>query len=99
MEDEKKRSPRSIGLMAVGLFLIGIGPMLLSMTAGWIANSQKCVLHEGFEGPCQLFGLEIGGALYTLFTLGWLSLMTIWLVPISIVMAVVAAIGWWRERA
>jgi hypothetical protein len=98
MDEAKKRSPRSLGLTAFGLFILGIAPMLLTLVSGWIANSQKCVLNEGGESACQLFGVEIGGILYTAFTLGWLTLITIWLVPIAIVMAVVAFIGWWRER-
>ncbi len=99
MIEEPKRSLRSIGWTAFALFLIGIGPMLLSLGAGWIANSHKCVLTEGGAGLCPVFGVEVGALLHTFFTLGWLSKITIWLVPVSIVIAVVAAIRWWRERA
>lgn len=73
----KKRSVLIHGSVLLAIFLIGFGPLLISLAAGAFANINDCTLHEGFVNPCIVFGLDWGETLYTMGTLGWLSLASL----------------------
>lgn len=56
------------------------------MIAGTIADSNGCVLHEGFVNPCVINGEDWGETLYTMGVIAWLGLGTL---PIAIMAAFV----------
>jgi hypothetical protein len=78
------------GLVILLIILIGIGPILVSMSAGMVANAFDCTLHEGFVNPCVIGGVDYGETLYSLGVMGWTSLRTC---PLSIILLVVYAIA------
>ena len=67
---------RRIGLLIL-MVVIGIAPFVSVALAGLIAEWNGCVLHEGFAGPCIVFGTDIGGVLYTMTVMGWLMLISL----------------------
>ena len=80
------------GLIVLWMFL----PVILSLTAGMVANSFGCRLDEGSVHPCQAFGKDIGASLYFWGMMGWFSLATF---PTGL-MALVGftLFVWWRSR-
>ena len=60
------------------IIIIGASiPIISVLIASYVSNNCGCTLNEGSVHPCQLFGYEIGGLLYSMFVFGWLSLATI----------------------
>jgi hypothetical protein len=78
--------------------MLGLAPLLISSGSGWAANRLGCVLSNDPRTPCLVLGLDISGMLTTGFGAAWLTLYTLWLVPVAVVVAVVAFIQWWRAR-
>ena len=74
-----RRWSRRLALLAA-IALLGIAPMLPVAAAAVIANANGCSLSEASASPCLMFGHDLGGALYTMGVLGWLTLVTL---PVS----------------
>lgn len=55
----------------------GFAPLIVTLSAGAIAEWYGCVLHEGYPNPCVILGADRGELLYGLGVFGWLSLVTI----------------------
>lgn len=72
-----KRTLLIHGSILLFIFILAISPLLAAGAAGAVANHFGCDLDEGSIHPCQGFGRDIGGTLYSLGVLGWLSLATI----------------------
>lgn len=64
-------------LLLIVMVLIGIAPLASVAIAGLIADLNGCALHEGFAQPCLVFGHDIGSQLYTMVSLGWLMLISL----------------------
>lgn len=74
------------------LVLVGIAPLLSAFFASWIAEANGCLLNEGSTNACVVAGADVGGMLYTMFVMGWLMLLTIWLIPAGLVVLIIAII-------
>jgi hypothetical protein len=74
------------------MLLIGIAPLASAFLASWIADAHGCLLNEGGHNRCIIGGSDWGNALYTMFVLGWLMLLTIWLIPVGLVLAIVGIV-------
>ena len=61
----------------VGLCIYAVFPMLCVLLASAIAQASGSRLDEGSAHQCIVFGVDIGGLLYGLFVMGWLSLLTV----------------------
>ncbi len=76
-------------LMVVALALIvlfGAAPIVAVLAAAAIAGALGCTLNEGAAHACLLFGRNIGGMLYVMFTSHWFAMMTI---PVAVMVLVV----------
>jgi hypothetical protein len=79
------------------ILLIGVAPLLSAFLASWIAETNQCLLNEGTTNSCVIGGRDWGGTLYTMFVMGWLMLLTIWLVPLGLVMLIIGLIQRFRR--
>jgi hypothetical protein len=52
-------------------------PLILAFMASAIASHFGARLDEGDAHPCIVHGKDIGGALYSMFVMGWVGLLTI----------------------
>lgn len=76
------------------LTLIVWTPALLLGLGLGLAFLTGCRVDEGSRHPCLVCGLDIGGLLYTLTTMGWLT------IPMLPFMAITILVGlWWGLRA
>ena len=58
-------------IVVINLALIlGFSPVIMSLTAGYIARKNNCVLHEGFVNPCVIDGRDYGDELYKMAVAG-----------------------------
>ena len=70
--------------------ILAVAPMVPTLIAGAIADSNDCKLHEGFSNPCIVLGSDIGELLYGMGMMFWFALAT---VPLGI-MAGIVCIVW-----
>ena len=87
--------------------LLALSPLLIAFAASSAAERLGCGLNEGDPRPCFFHGKDIGGALYTMFVMAWLSVGSL---PLGIVAAlIVTAVvldrssrrlwrRWWESR-
>ena len=59
------------------LVVLCILPLLAPMAAGLTASLAGCQLDEGSVHPCEVFGADVGPALYGLGVAGWLMVLTL----------------------
>ncbi len=72
------RFPWKVYFLALVLIvLFAAAPLIGVVIASWLAEANGCMLNEGSVNPCFIFGMDWGGALYTLFVLGWFMLATL----------------------
>lgn len=78
-------------------------PLVLALGASGVASALGCKLNEGMVNPCLLSGIDIGGALTTMFVMGWLMLFTlplaVLLIAIWIIVEIVRAVRMRRAAA
>jgi hypothetical protein len=67
-------------VLAGGIVVLTLAPMLVAFGAYAIAGLNSCELNEGAVTPCIVLGADIGSILYTMGVMGWLGLMTL---PVS----------------
>jgi MFS family permease len=73
-----RRFPWLIYVLALVLILlVALAPVISVAIAGWIAETNGCVLHEGNINPCIVNGEDMGSTLYTMFVLGWFMLASL----------------------
>lgn len=65
------------GVVLPLIVIVALLPLFSVAIAGWIAEANGCVLHEGFANPCVVNGADIGQTLYALGVMGWFMLATI----------------------
>lgn len=61
------------------MVMVGMSPLVSVAIAGLITDLNGCGLHEGFVQPCVVFGVDLGGLLYNMAALGWLMLISLFL--------------------
>ncbi|AVX02818.1 hypothetical protein [Maritalea myrionectae] len=59
------------------IILVGIGPILLTLGAGMVAEANGCTLHEGYVNPCVIWGADRGDTLYEMGMMFWFSYFTL----------------------
>lgn len=64
------------GVAIVVIVLFAAAPLIGVLIASGLAEANGCMLNEGSVNPCIILGADWGGALYTLFVLGWFMLAT-----------------------
>lgn len=64
---------RAVGWLAA----IGLLPLLSVLVSSLFAGLFGCELSEVGPQVCSVLGLDVGGVLATLFTLGWMALITL----------------------
>ena len=81
-------SLRNFMFMQLAIVFGAVAPLFVAICAGLIAKTLDCELHEGFENPCVVYGIDIGQLLYFANVIGWLTMVSIpagavlWLVHI-----------------
>lgn len=80
---------RKIKIIIIVAFvlLLSFSPIIISLVAGYIANTNNCILHEGFKNPCIINGHDYGETLYRMGVTGWLVFFT---VPMGIFLLVIS---------
>lgn len=73
-------------LIVTVVLLLSFSPIIISLVAGYIANTNNCNLHEGFVNPCVINGQDYGETLYAMGVTGWLVFAT---APIGIFLLVI----------
>lgn len=103
----RQTRPRSmVGLYAIALAAIliwALFPVAAIALSSAIAEMAGCTLNEAGAHPCIVLGHDIGGWLVTLFTLGWLGIVTLPTGAIALALWCVMAVGhaavWlWQRR-
>jgi len=84
--------------LALGLVLLGLAPLLSAFTAMVIADLNDCTLHEGFENPCVVFGVDLGETLYTMLVVVWLGIVTLPLAILGVVVVAALTVAWLVSR-
>ncbi|MCP8882911.1 hypothetical protein NIM87_05325 [Devosia sp. XJ19-1] len=89
-------------LQLVLILLFALAPVISVIVAGWLAEANGCVLHEGNINPCLIGGADWGGTLYMLFVLGWFALATLPLgggaLIVWLVILIIHRIAWGRMQ-
>ena len=70
---------RSIVVFVViqgAILLFAIARVAVAITAGQLGASLGCTVDESGPHPCELWGMDIGNALYSAGVFGWLTLAT-----------------------
>lgn len=88
--------PAPIKLLILSV-LVGGTPVFSVLLAGLVAKANSCELHEGFVNPCVIFGVDLGGMLYSMGVFGWFMLISL---PIGILGALASILWWgiWKVR-
>lgn len=68
---------RILWVLAIGLILFGVAPLVSVIVASGIASAHGCTLHEGFVNPCVIGGQDRGELLYQMAVAGWLMMLTL----------------------
>jgi hypothetical protein len=84
--------------LLAGATLLAWLPLLGVLLAIGFADLAGCQVNEAGGQPCVVGGTDWGPWLTTLFTLGWLMLVTIPLMLASIVAWVIVLVVWLRQR-
>lgn len=88
-------SRRIMTIMAALSLLPLVGILLTALLAGLFG----CEVNEGGPTPCLIMGMDAGGMLSGMMTLGWFALLTIPLLMMLVgVWALVEAYMWGRQR-
>jgi MFS family permease len=98
MAEPVRRPGRKMKVTGWLLILLGIAPVLGPVISGTIANWNGCELSEAAISACEVMGFNAGPALYTLFVMGWLALVSLPLALLGIVLLMLAGGRRWRHR-
>jgi hypothetical protein len=96
-------SPKGYAITLLLILLWTALPLISVFASATTAAHYGCPLHEGNANPCLIGGWDMGGTLYTMFVMGWLSLFTLpsgaALLLLWLVAVVTEAARWvWRRR-
>lgn len=86
-------------MIAGGLILLGIAPLLGLALVGAVAALADCRVHEVFAQPCIILGMDWGGGLYSLGVMGWAFFLTAPLALAGMVLGIGLAIAALVRRA
>lgn len=74
-------------------------PMAAVLVSAVLAALLNCELNEGGATACIVLGVDFGGFLSGLFTLGWMALLTLpLLMGVLVLWGAIEAISVWRRR-
>ncbi|WP_198174080.1 hypothetical protein [Mesorhizobium xinjiangense] len=59
------------------IIVLAVLPLISVFAADFVAQWNGCTLNEGQVHPCVIAGADRGELLYTMFVMGWLSLLTV----------------------
>jgi hypothetical protein len=89
--------PLRLGLL-IGTFLAWLPALMLAASLA-ASSALDCRVDEGSAHPCLLLGADIGGLLYTGFTMGWLLLVTLPFMAITLLLWIALGLrALWRRR-
>ena len=102
-ETRPARFPWWVYWLLLALILaFALAPVISVFVAGWIAETNGCMLNEGDINPCMVGGSDLGPTLYTLFVLGWFALATLPLgggaLIVFLVILIIHRIAWGRMQ-
>lgn len=87
----KPRAIRSTFAILLAIILIFmLGPIVIALIAGMIANGFGCALDEGSVHACIIAGADRGETLYTMGMMAWFGLFTLPLGGIALLVWLVA---------
>ena len=90
------RLSRRILMIVAALSLLPLVGILLTALVAGVAG---CEVNEGGPTPCIIMGMDAGGLLSGMLTMGWFGLLTIpFLMVLVGVWALVEAYVWGRQR-
>jgi hypothetical protein len=82
--------------IVIVICLLPIASLLLSLA---LASLGNCRVDEGSVHPCVIAGIDLGEALYTMFVLPWLGLLTLPVLAFALLLwAIIELTGWLRRR-
>lgn len=98
----KRRFPWGIyWILLVVIVVFALWPVATVALSSWLAETNGCMLNEGDVNPCLIGGADWGGALYTMFVLGWFMLATVPLgagaLLVWLVVLVIHRLAWGRR--
>jgi hypothetical protein len=76
------------------ILLFTTAPIISVAVAGWIAESNGCILNESQPHPCIVNGVDQGDNLYALGVMGWFMLVTIPLGGLAFIVYVLILVGY-----
>ena len=82
-----------IPLIYALLVLYTIGPLILAIGAGKIAEANGCTLNEGSVHPCIIGGKDWGHTLYSMGVMGWFCLITVPTGAVGLLIYTIGLIG------
>jgi hypothetical protein len=89
-------------LLLVVILAFALAPVFSVLLAGFLAETNGCMLNEGDINPCIIGGADWGSTLYTLFVLGWFALATLPLgggaLIVWLVILIIHRIAWGRMQ-
>ena len=75
--------------VAVVVCLLPFASLLVSVVVAKLGN---CALDEGSVHPCVIAGVDLGAALYDMFVLTWLGLLTLPLLAFSVLLWIIVEV-------
>lgn len=78
---------RLLWVLAIGLILFGVAPLVSVIVASELAAAHGCTLHEGFVNPCVIGGQDRGEVLYQMAVAGWLMMLTLPFAALGVALA------------
>ena len=81
-----------------GATLVSWLPILSVLLASGVADLAGCQVNEAGGQPCVIGGSDWGPTLTGLFVMGWLMLLTLPFMLVSLVVWPVILVRWWRQR-
>ena len=79
-------------ILAAGMMVLGLIPVLSLAAASVIASIGGCRLHEGFTEICLIGGRDWGSTLYALGLTGWFFFLTAPIALAGFVLGIVLAL-------
>ena len=83
---------RWIYLILTAVIAVCLYPAYLVLWSSNFAKEHGCIVHEGFQNPCIVDGVDYGEQLYTAFVSGWFLLATLPVAGLCLLIMVVIAL-------
>jgi len=83
---------RWIYVILTAVIAVCLYPAYLVLWSSNFAETHGCVLHEGFENPCIVDGVDYGPELYNAFVSGWFLLVSLPVAALCLLVMVIIAV-------